>query len=121
MRALRREGWTVPHLRVVGNHVLGLVSIAICDLSVACLLALLVAARVNAILCSSGYRIVLWSVAVFPQPRLPLNRAADSEEPPPSPELSGWLMFGVVSQPQCPCSFQCAEPVEAPRVVFLHI
>ena len=36
--------------------------------------------------------------AVSPQPRLPLDRAVDSEEPPPSPELSGRLMFGVASQ-----------------------
>ena len=28
-------------------------------------------------------------LAVSPQPRLPLDRAVDSEEPPPLPELSG--------------------------------
>ena len=63
----------------------------------------------------------LWSVDVSQKPRLPLNRAADSEEPLPSPGLSGWLMLGVVSQPRCPRSFQCAGPVGTPRVVLLHI
>ena len=27
----------------------------------------------------------------------------------------------VVLQPRCPCSFQCAGPVGAPRVIFLHV
>ena len=27
-------------------------------------------------------------------------------------------MLGVLSQPRCPCSFQCPRPVGAPRVVF---
>ena len=50
------------------------------------------------------------------QPRLPLDRVVDSEEPLPSAGLSGSLMLVIAPQPP-----QCAGPVGAPRVVLLLI
>ena len=46
---------------------------------------------------SSRSDFVSSTLAASPQPRLPLDRAVDSEEPSPSPELSGCLC-GAVSQ-----------------------
>ena len=78
----------MPHLRIMGNCVPGIVSGAIDDLSVACLLFLVVVTRV--IICTLvshlperdlvfiGTSDRLWSVAVSQQPRLPLDRAAGS-------------------------------------------
>ena len=48
---------------------------------------------------------LLRSVAVETQLRLPLDRTSASEEPLPSPGLSGRLLLGIVSQPQCTRAF----------------